>query len=92
MHKFYFPSCKVNGDIEPPVPFNHMGIAGAVPNKCGSCPHLFEGGCTRYIDSVNQYLHLDFGPCKVNGPTDPVIYEDDFIKSKVDKRDYSRFN
>ena len=61
-----------------------MGIAGAVPNKCGSCPHLFEGGCTRYFDSVNRYLHLDHGPCKVNGPTDPVMYQDEFIKSKVE--------
>ena len=84
MHKLYFPTCKVEGDIEPPVPFNHMGIVGAVPNKCGSCSHLFEGGCTRYMEQVNRYLHLDYGSCGIVGPTDPVIYEDQFIKSKVE--------
>ncbi|MFZ6719107.1 hypothetical protein [Undibacterium sp. Ji49W] len=84
MHSFYFPSCKIEGDIEPPVPFNHMGRVGAVPNKCGSCNHLFEGGCTRYIDLVNKYLHLDYGPCKIDGPTDPVVYEDEFIEGKVE--------
>jgi hypothetical protein len=84
MYKHYFPTCKVEGAIEPPIPFNHMGIAGAVPNKCGSCKHLFEGGCTRYIDIVGAYLHLDYGPCTINGPTDPVVYEDRFVKGKVE--------
>lgn len=84
MHKLYFPACKVKGEIEPPVPFNHMGITGAVPNKCGSCKHLFEGGCTRYMDEVNRHLHLDYGPCGIDGPTDPVVYEDEYIKGKVE--------
>jgi hypothetical protein len=84
MHKIYFPSCKIEGDIEPPIPYNHMGITGAVPNKCGSCKHIFEGGCTRYMDLTNSYLHLDYGPCKVDGPTDPVIYEDEYIRGKVE--------
>lgn len=66
------------------MPFNHMGIVGAVPNKCGSCKNLFEGGCRRYLELTNQYLHLDYGPCLVNGPTDPVIYEDAFLKAKVE--------
>lgn len=82
MHVNYFPSCKIEGNIEPPVPFNHMGIAGAVPNKCGSCKHLFEG-CTRNIEQVGRYLHLDYGPCTIAGPTDPVIYEDENLKAKV---------
>ncbi len=84
MHKNYFPTCKVEGDIEPPVPFNHLGIGSAVPNKCGSCSHLFEGGCTRFADLVNRYLHLDHGPCGVNGPTDPVFFEDEYLQSKVE--------
>lgn len=84
MHKLYFPTCKVEGAIDPPVPYNHMGVVGAVPNKCGSCSHLFEGGCTRYFDQVNRYLHLDYGSCKIDGPTDPVVYEDDFFMSKVE--------
>lgn len=84
MHQYYFPTCKVEGDIEPPVPFNHLGIAGAVPNKCGSCKNLFEGECRRYIEQTNQYLHLDYGPCTITGPTDPVFYEDTYLKAKVE--------
>ena len=84
MHKDYFPACPVHGPIEPPVPFNHMGLSGAVPNKCGPCPKLFEGSCTRYIEEVGHYLHLDYGYCGIPGPTDPVIYEDQFIVAKVE--------
>ncbi|MBX2846904.1 MAG: hypothetical protein KTR16_01180 [Acidiferrobacterales bacterium] len=84
MHKLYFPTCKVEGDIEPPVPFNHMGMVGAVPNKCGSCKNLFEGSCRRYMDEVNRYLHLDYGPCDIEGPTDPVTYKDDFVTANVE--------
>jgi hypothetical protein len=29
-------------------------------------------------------MHLDFGPCGIAGPTDPVIYEDKFIFAKVE--------
>jgi len=63
---------------------NHLGVSGAVPNKCGQCPNLFEGGCTRYMAEVGHYLHLDYGYCGIPGPTDPVIYEDQFIVSKVE--------
>ncbi|WP_339940523.1 hypothetical protein [Undibacterium luofuense] len=84
MHKYYFPVCTVEGDIEPSVSFIHMGLTGAVPNKCSSCKNLFEGGCTRYSELTNRYLHLDYGPCIINGPTDPVFYEDKFLKAKVE--------
>lgn len=84
MYSQYFPRCPVNGPIDPPVAFGHMGSRGAVPAKCGQCCHLFEGECTRYINEVGHYLHLDHGPCGINGPTDPVTYEDEFIKGKAD--------
>ena len=57
---------------------------GAIPKKCSSCKHLFEGECTRNIDDVGAYLHLDHGPCGVEGPTDPVVFENEFIQSKVE--------
>jgi hypothetical protein len=84
MHKYYFPTCKVDGPIDPPVSFGHLGSRGAVPFKCSKCKYLFEGGCTRYIEEVGRYLHLDHGPCSKTGPTDPVLYEDIFIVSKVE--------
>lgn len=84
MHRRYFPACPVDGPIEPPVPFGHMCSTGAVPQKCASCDHLFEGECTRNIDDVGGYLHLDHGPCGVDGPTDPVVFENEFITSKVE--------
>ena len=84
MYKDYFPACPVDGPIEPPVPFNHLGLSGAVPNKCGQCPNLFEGSCTRYMEEVGHFLHLDYGYCGIPGPTDPVIYEDQFIAAKVE--------
>lgn len=84
MHRFYFPPCPVDGPIEPPVPFGHLGLRGAVPHKCRSCEHLFEGSCTRYFDMVGGYLHLDHGPCGIPGPTDPVFFEDQFVTSKVE--------
>lgn len=84
MHSRYFPPCPVDGPIDPPVAFGHMGSRGAVPAKCGQCRHLFEGECTRFIETVGHYLHLDHGPCGINGPTDPVTYEDEFIKAKVE--------
>lgn len=84
MHRRYFPPCPVDGPIEPPVPFGHMASRGAVPMKCSECQHLFEGECTRYIEEVGHYLHLDHGPCGIDGPTDPVIYKDDFVTSKAE--------
>lgn len=83
MYHRYFPSCPVDGPIEPPVQYGHMGSRGAVPKKCSECQNLFEGECIRHIEEVGHYLHLDHGPCGVNGPTDPVYYEDIYIASKV---------
>ncbi len=83
MYKKYFPACDINGPIEPPVSFGHLGIQGAIPIKCSNCPKLFEGGCTRHIKMVGDYLYLDHGPCGIDGPSDPVIYENAFIQSKV---------
>jgi hypothetical protein len=80
MHNKYYPACPVDGPIEPAVPFAHMISRGAVPNKCSSCQFLFEGECRRMPD---RYLHLDHGPCGVDGPTDPVFYENEFVMAKV---------
>jgi len=84
MYRKYFPKCPVDGPIEPPVAFGHLASRGAVPKKCSNCQHLFEGECIRYIEEVGHYLHLDHGPCGIDGPTDPVTYEDTFITSKVE--------
>jgi len=84
MHHRYFPPCPVDGPIEPPVPFAHMVSNGAVPKKCSECQHLFEGECTRYMEEVKDYLHLDHGPCGVEGPTDPVVFENEFLLGKVE--------
>ncbi|SQI34220.1 Uncharacterised protein [Leminorella richardii] len=83
MYKKYFPACDINGSINPPAPFNHMGLRGAVPAKCANCSKLLEGECTRHMEIVGGYLHLDHGPCSIDGPSDPVIYENTFIQSKV---------
>ncbi|MCA9178802.1 MAG: hypothetical protein KDB14_30275 [Planctomycetales bacterium] len=45
---------------------------------------MFEGECIRYLDEVGHLLHLDHGPCGVDGPTDPVRWEDDLIASKAE--------
>jgi hypothetical protein len=36
------------------------------------------------MDRLKRYMHLDYGPCGISGPTDPVIYEDQFIRAKVE--------
>jgi|GEM_PF-1103714 len=84
MHHLYFPSCPIEGPVEPPVPYSHFATRGAIPNKCAACEYCFEGGCTRYMSELQRYMHLDFGPCGVSGPTDPVYYEDNFVRSKVE--------
>lgn len=33
---------------------------------------------------MGHYLNLDHGPCGIDGPTDPVFYEDKFVQSKVE--------
>ena len=82
MHHNAFPICTVSGSYDP-VAFSHLG-RGAVPAKCAECKDLFEGGCTRAMDLVQAYLALDHGPCGVRGPTDPVVYEDRWMRSKVE--------
>jgi len=82
MYRTSFPPCLVEGPVDP-VPYGHLGLQGAVPRKCVTCSHLFEGSCTRAVDQVQDYSNLDHGPCRVDGPTDPVAYEDAFIRSKV---------
>lgn len=84
MHQDYFPPCPVEGLIDPPVPFGHLGLHGAVPQKCAHCKYLFEGSCARYFEEVEHFLHLDHGSCGINGPTDPVLYENEYISSKVE--------
>ena len=84
MHRPYFPACPVAGPIDPPVPYGHMVKHGAIPKKCSDCPNCFEGGCTRFFEEVQRHMHLDFGPCGIDGPTDPVVYEDKLIVAKVE--------
>jgi len=84
MHRLYFPACPVEGPIDPPVPYGLMGMHGAIPKKCSECRHCFEGGCTRFFEEVQRYMHLDFGPCGIDGPTNPVVYEDTYVVAKVE--------
>ncbi len=81
MQRLYFPPCPVEGPIEPPVPFGHMGTTGAIPNKCGHCKLQFEGGCLRVS---TRFMHLDYGPCGIHGPTDPVFIENDLVHPGVE--------
>lgn len=83
MHGDYFPACPVEGPVEPAPRSGHMGVVVAVPQKCATCGHLFEGGCRRAMATVGRYLHLDHGPCGVPGPTDPVIYDGHYLRAKV---------
>lgn len=78
MHHLYFPACPVKGPIEPPVPFYHMASVGSIPQKCGRCDFSFERSCTRYLEQIQHYMHLDYGPCGIEGPTDPVTYNGQF--------------
>jgi len=76
------PRCEVEGPLDP-VPFEHLGIKGAVPRKCSTCRFLFEGECTRVMGQIAGYLSLDHGPCPIRGKTLPVLYETEYIRSKV---------
>ncbi len=84
MYQKYFPTCPVAGAIDPPIPFSHMFLRGAIPHKCGVCENLFEGECKRSLSDVGGYLYLDHGYCGINGPTDPITYQDQYIFSKVE--------
>ena len=84
MHRNNFPPCPVEGPIEPPVPFAHGGTEGAVPAKCASCEHFFEGSCNRAEALVDGFLHLDFGSCGIEGPTEPVHIQNRHLQSVVE--------
>ena len=82
MYRRSFPKCTITGSVDP-VPFNHLGLQGAVPRKCAECKLMFEAECRRAADQVKGYLALDHGPCPVKGETKPICYENQFVKSKV---------
>jgi hypothetical protein len=82
MYRKVFPRCTVLGPVDP-IPFSHMVSSGAVPRKCQSCKHLFEGSCTRATEQVEGYLALDHGPCPVKGATHPVLVESQYFVTKV---------
>jgi hypothetical protein len=82
MYRRAFPRCTVEGSLGP-VPFSHLGLEGAVPAKCSTCSHLFEGECRRALEATQGHLALDHGPCPVAGPTQPVRVETPFYASKV---------
>lgn len=84
MHRFYFPACPVEGPIEPSAPYGHLGLRGRIPNKCSACDYCFEGSCSRAFDELERFMHLDYGPCGIDGPTDPITYEDAYIVSMVE--------
>ena len=81
MYRKHFPRCEVPGSVEP-VPYSHF-LSGAIPQKCDACPSSFEGGCTRAINEVGMYLHLDHGPCPKLGSTEPVLVDTQYYTSKV---------
>ncbi len=81
MYRTVIPRCTVPGSVEP-VPYSHF-MTGAVPSKCSTCEHLFEGSCRRAMEQVRGYLALDHGPCPMRGPTSPVIVETEHYISKV---------
>lgn len=82
MYRKVFPRCEVEGSLEP-VAFSHGGLDKRIPRKCDECDNLFEGECVRAIDQVENYLSLDYGPCRKPGLCNPVLVEDRFIKCKV---------
>jgi hypothetical protein len=82
MYRRAFPRCTVEGSLEP-VPFSHLGLEGAIPAKCSTCSHLFEGECRRALEATQGNLALDHGPCPVAGTTQPVRVETPFYASKV---------
>jgi len=82
MYKRSFPKCTIAGPVDP-VPFSHLGLQGAVPRKCSGCKFMFEAECLRAAEQVKGYLALDHGPCPIKGETKPVLFETEFIKSKV---------
>ncbi|QDT24460.1 hypothetical protein [Gimesia chilikensis] len=82
MYRKVFPRCEVEGSLEP-VAFSHFGSTDHIPRKCTECENMFEGECVRAMDQVEDYLSLDYGPCRKSGLCNPVLFEDQYIKSKV---------
>jgi hypothetical protein len=74
MYRKLFPKCEIEGSLEP-VKYEHFASQGAVPKKCISCSNLFEGECLRAVDLIEDYLTLDYGVCKIEGETYPVVIE-----------------
>lgn len=71
MYHDSFPKCRRKGSYEP-VPFAHVVSEGAIPYKCSECRYICEGGCRRATWTNAVFLQLDYGPCRVKGPTEPV--------------------
>ena len=71
---------------EPPVPFGHLGLRGAVPQTVQRllADFLFEGSCTRAAGELAGILCVDHGFCPASlGETDPVFVEHTYFSSKV---------
>lgn len=71
MYRKSFPKCTVNGPLDP-VPFSHGASEGAIPRKCSTCVNKFEGDCLRADAQMAGYLNLDYGPCGIEGSTNPI--------------------
>lgn len=82
LHRHQFPRCQVEGPTDP-VPFSHF-LSGAVPRKCSTCEHLFEGECRRALQSTGRLLHLDYAPCRRPGATQPVRFSNQYLRSEVE--------
>ncbi|QDT45873.1 hypothetical protein Pan241w_60010 [Gimesia alba] len=82
MYRKAFPKCEIQGPLGP-VKFIHGEFTMYIPRKCDECANLFEGECVRVVEQVEGYLSLDYGPCHREGTCEPVLVEDEFIKSKV---------
>jgi len=76
MYRKSFPKCKVEGDTTPLFEGLKTDLWYAVPKKCSTCEYLMEGSCTRNIEQMAGYLHLDAGSCGINGNTKPIAIDE----------------
>ncbi|WP_459212176.1 hypothetical protein [Aquimarina rhabdastrellae] len=74
MYRKSLPKCVKKGSYEP-VLYGHLCFTGAVPHKCSTCIHLFEGECTRALDKLDHLLRLDYESCHIAGSTEPIAIE-----------------
>lgn len=81
MHRFQFPQCTVIGPTHP-ISYSHL-MSGAVPEKCTTCEHLFEGSCLRAVQSTG-HLQLDYAPCRKRGSTRPIRIVNEYFSANVD--------